>query len=72
VALPKVYFVHSATKDRVMSTGPAPGALPGFSTSISTPLSRRFGLRLPLVQGPMAGGPTTPALVAAVSNAGEA
>ncbi|WP_158951809.1 NAD(P)H-dependent flavin oxidoreductase [Paraburkholderia acidisoli] len=31
---------------------------------------RRFGLRLPVVQGPMAGGPTTPALVAAVSNAG--
>ena len=55
-----------------MSTGPAPGALPGFFTSFSTPLSRRFGLRLPLVQGPMAGGPTTPALVAAVSNAGEA
>lgn len=28
-----------------------------------------FGLRVPLVQAPMAGGPTTPALVAAVSNA---
>jgi nitronate monooxygenase len=40
------------------------------STGIATPLTRRFGLRLPLVQGPMAGGPTTPALVAAVSNAG--
>ncbi|WP_321894293.1 NAD(P)H-dependent flavin oxidoreductase [Paraburkholderia heleia] len=40
------------------------------SPDLSTPFSRRFGLRLPLVQGPMAGGPTTPALVAAVSNAG--
>jgi nitronate monooxygenase len=49
-----------------MNSAPAPGALPAFST----PFSRRFGLRLPLVQGPMAGGPTTPALVAAVSNAG--
>ena len=55
-----------------MSSAPASGALPGFSTSFSTPFSHRFGLRLPLVQGPMAGGPTTPALVAAVSNAGEA
>ena len=36
----------------------------------STAFSRRFDLRLPLVQGPMAGGPTTPALVSAVSNAG--
>lgn len=36
----------------------------------STPLMRHFGLRLPVVQGPMAGGATTPALVAAVSNAG--
>ena len=40
------------------------------SPDFSTPFSRRFGLRLPLVQGPMAGGPTTPALVAAVSDAG--
>lgn len=39
------------------------------AAAFSTPFSRRFGLRLPLVQGPMAGGPTTPALVAAVSNA---
>ena len=49
-----------------MTSAPATGLAPGFST----PFSRRFGLRLPLVQGPMAGGPTTPALVAAVSNAG--
>jgi nitronate monooxygenase len=33
---------------------------------VSTPL----GIRLPIVQGPMAGGPSTPALAAAVSNAG--
>ncbi|WP_321907415.1 nitronate monooxygenase [Paraburkholderia sp. J11-2] len=47
-------------------------SVPALRTSpdFSTPFSRRFGLRLPLVQGPMAGGPTTPALVAAVSNAG--
>ncbi len=30
----------------------------------------RLGLRVPVVQAPMAGGPTTPALVAAVSEAG--
>jgi len=35
-----------------------------------TALSRLFGLELPLIQAPMAGGYTTPALVAAVSNAG--
>jgi nitronate monooxygenase len=35
-----------------------------------TPLARRLGLRLPIVQAPMAGGWTTPKLVAAVSNAG--
>ncbi|MBB2927208.1 NAD(P)H-dependent flavin oxidoreductase [Paraburkholderia silvatlantica] len=49
-----------------MSSAPSLHASP----DLSTPFSRRFGLRLPLVQGPMAGGPTTPALVAAVSNAG--
>lgn len=36
----------------------------------STPFSRRFDLRLPLVQAPMAGGATSPALVAAAANAG--
>lgn len=35
-----------------------------------TPLARALGLRLPIIQAPMAGGPTTPALVAAVSAAG--
>lgn len=35
-----------------------------------TDLTRRLGLRLPLVQAPMAGGMTTPRLVAAVSEAG--
>jgi nitronate monooxygenase len=35
-----------------------------------TPLARRLGLTLPVVQAPMAGGWTTPELVAAVSNAG--
>lgn len=38
--------------------------------SIRTWLSERLGLRYPIVQAPMAGGPTTPALVAAVGNAG--
>lgn len=52
-----------------------PEPSPAFSTDcapapLATPLTRRFGLRLPVVQGPMAGGATTPALVAAVSNAG--
>ncbi|MCX5545473.1 hypothetical protein M3A49_39640 [Paraburkholderia sp. CNPSo 3076] len=44
-----------------MSSAPALRTSP----DLSTPFSRRFGLRLPLVQGPMAGGPTTPALVSA-------
>ena len=35
-----------------------------------TPLCRRLGIELPIVQAPMAGGWTTPALVAAVANAG--
>ena len=35
-----------------------------------TPLMQRFGLRHPILQAPMAGGGDTPALVAAVSEAG--
>jgi nitronate monooxygenase len=35
-----------------------------------TPLARRLGLRLPIVQAPMAGGCSTPQLAAAVSAAG--
>jgi len=35
-----------------------------------TPLCRALGIELPIVQAPMAGGWTTPALVAAVANAG--
>ncbi|MDX1656259.1 MAG: nitronate monooxygenase [Candidatus Competibacteraceae bacterium] len=35
-----------------------------------TPLTRRLELRYPLIQAPMAGGATTPELVAAVCNAG--
>ncbi|WP_144111192.1 NAD(P)H-dependent flavin oxidoreductase [Paraburkholderia sp. BCC1886] len=38
--------------------------------SFVTPWTERFGMRVPVVQAPMAGGPTTPAMVAAVSNAG--
>jgi nitronate monooxygenase len=37
---------------------------------IATPLGEKLGLRLPLIQAPMAGGPTTPELVAACSAAG--
>jgi nitronate monooxygenase len=37
---------------------------------LSTPLCERLGIRLPIIQAPMAGGPTTPALVAASSAAG--
>lgn len=36
----------------------------------STRVTERLGIRYPIIQAPMAGGPTTPALVAAVSNAG--
>lgn len=36
----------------------------------ASPFAERFDLRVPIVQGPMAGGPTPPAMVAAVSNAG--
>jgi nitronate monooxygenase len=35
-----------------------------------TPLTRLLGVELPIVQAPMAGGPSTPALAAAVSEAG--
>ncbi|MFI4955504.1 MAG: NAD(P)H-dependent flavin oxidoreductase [Gammaproteobacteria bacterium] len=34
------------------------------------PLVSKLGIRLPIIQAPMAGGPTTPELVAAVANAG--
>ena len=37
---------------------------------LHTPLCDRLGIRLPIIQAPMAGGPTTPELVAAVSRAG--
>jgi nitronate monooxygenase len=37
---------------------------------IATPFSEKLGLRLPLIAAPMAGGPTTPDLVAACSSAG--
>jgi nitronate monooxygenase len=37
---------------------------------IRTPLTRRFGLRHPIIQAPLAGGGDTPALVAAVGEAG--
>src|ERR1700680_3912995 len=33
-------------------------------------LLHRLGINLPIIQGPMGGGPSTPELVAAVSNAG--
>ena len=36
----------------------------------STRLTELLEIRLPIVQAPMAGGPTTPELVAAVSEAG--
>lgn len=37
---------------------------------ITTQLSKKLGLRLPLIQAPMAGGPSSPELVAAASAAG--
>lgn len=37
---------------------------------METDFTRRIGVRLPIIGAPMAGGPTTPALVAAVSEAG--
>jgi nitronate monooxygenase len=36
----------------------------------NTPLTERLNIRYPIIQAPMAGGPGTPQLVAAVSNAG--
>ncbi|MFL9950808.1 nitronate monooxygenase [Paraburkholderia agricolaris] len=38
--------------------------------SFATPFAERFGMRVPIVQAPMVGGATTPAMVAAASNAG--
>lgn len=37
---------------------------------LHTPLCDRLGIRLPIIQAPMAGGPSSPELVAAVSGAG--
>ncbi|HEU5422213.1 MAG TPA: nitronate monooxygenase, partial [Nitrolancea sp.] len=37
---------------------------------LHTPLCDLLGIRYPIIQAPMAGGPTTPELIAAVSNAG--
>src|SRR6185503_1386046 len=37
---------------------------------LHTPLCDQLGIRLPIIQAPMAGGPSTPALAAAVSEAG--
>src|SRR5688572_27479207 len=38
--------------------------------TLRTPLCQQLGIELPIIQAPMAGGVTTPRLVAAVSNAG--
>jgi nitronate monooxygenase len=46
-------------KESIMSEG-----------SFATPFAQRFEMRVPVVQAPMAGGATTPAMVAAASNAG--
>lgn len=37
---------------------------------VTTPLVRRLGIEVPVIQAPMGGGPTTPELVAAVTEAG--
>src|SRR3712207_3781671 len=50
------------------AVGPMVSGVPGAWTS--TPLCPSLGVRVPIVQAPMAGGPTTPALVAAVGGAG--
>lgn len=45
----------------------------GFQTDMNwsnTALTERLGIRYPIIQAPMTGGPCTPQLVAAVSNAG--
>jgi nitronate monooxygenase len=42
----------------------------GKAVSIETTLSKKFGLRLPVIQAPMAGGAATPKLVATVSEEG--
>jgi len=41
-----------------------------MTTSLHTPLCDLLDIRLPIIQAPMAGGVTTPTLVAAASNAG--
>src|SRR5947207_13254029 len=45
------------------------GKLPAVAW-YETPLARLLGVRLPIVQAPMAGGPATARLAAAVSEAG--
>src|SRR3984893_11262523 len=41
-----------------------------YSLMATNELLNRLGIDLPIIQGPMGGGPSTPELVAAVSNAG--
>ena len=66
-------------KDRpILGLTPAkytqPANLPAASSTIMnwthTALTERLGIRYPIIQAPLAGGPGTPQLVAAVSNAG--
>src|SRR5262245_49302442 len=47
-----------------------PRAVRGNPVSLRTPLSEKLGLRLPIIQAPMAGGPSSQELVAACSAAG--
>lgn len=44
--------------------------MPTLSDRLRTPLCERLGIRVPVLLAPMAGGPGTPELVAAVSRAG--
>src|SRR5207253_6260536 len=53
---------------RTSSARPATGN--ARRMALETPLTKRLGIRLPIFQAPMGGGPSTPALAAAVSNAG--
>jgi nitronate monooxygenase len=41
-----------------------------MSNQLRTPICERLGIRVPIIQAPMAGGPSTPELVAAVGAAG--
>jgi NAD(P)H-dependent flavin oxidoreductase YrpB (nitropropane dioxygenase family) len=60
----------SEATSEAMSEATSEAMSPDGRGRSDTPLARLLGVRLPIIQAPMAGGPSTPRLAAAVSEAG--